>query len=48
MAAARVGDGEALVTARLYCQQIVLCATGLLPSITAGAAHLFAIPDDVW
>ncbi|MEW6477608.1 MAG: acyl-CoA dehydrogenase [Actinomycetota bacterium] len=33
-----------VVTARFYCQQIVLSAAGLLPSITAGAGDLLALP----
>jgi hypothetical protein len=45
------GEGDAgylqdkIVTARFYAEQLLPAAGGLVPSVMAGAADLFAIPE---
>ena len=44
--AAEAGLDDKLVTTRFYLEQIVPTAAGLAPSVTRGAANLFALPAD--
>ncbi|MEZ5234156.1 MAG: acyl-CoA dehydrogenase [Acidimicrobiia bacterium] len=50
LAAAATGDAalaeSKLITARFYAEQLLPQAGGLLPSVTAGARDLFALPAD--